>query len=666
MVDNAENQGEFISDYFSSNEFNETYTYEGKDLGANYKKDATKFRVWAPTASKIDLNLYGSGHGDTLLEVIPMNKDVKGTWVANVAKDLHTTYYTYSVTVNGITNEAVDPYAKATGVNGKRGMVIDLLATDQSGFEDDERPILCSPTDAVIYELHIKDLSSDASSGMKNVGKFLALTETGTKNSYGQATGIDHLKELGITHLHLLPSFDYASIDESNPESNAFNWGYDPLNYNVPEGSYSTDPYHGEVRVNEFKQMVQSLHENGIRIVMDVVYNHTFSVDSNLNKIVPDYYYRKVGGSYTNGSGCGNETASERAMVRKFIVDSVVYWAREYHVDGFRFDLMGVHDIDTMKAIKEALHDIDPSIIIYGEGWTGGPSALNPELSARKANTYKMMGIASFSDDIRDAIKGSVFDFHEKGFVSGKQGLEENIKFGVVAATNYSGIDFSKTSSGQYWAGDPSQCINYVSCHDNLTLYDKLRISNPAGSFEDIVKMNKLASAIIFTSQGIPFIQAGEEFLRSKPSAVKPGEFDENSYKSPDSTNSLKWDNIKQFEDVYAYYKGLIAFRKEHAGLRLRTTEEINNQLTFVKGLESNIVAYQIEHKLDHATTEHIFVIYNANKESKSIALPEGAWNVYVNGEKAGIESIKEVTGEILVEPISAMVLVKQTTVSTN
>lgn len=652
-----------VNNVFSNEEFENAFTYEGDDLGAIYQEEATKFRVWAPTATNIDLNLYSSGDGDTLLEVIPMTKDMKGTWIAKVARDLNKTYYTYSVTVNGIINEAVDPYARTTGVNGERGMIIDLSSTSPSGFENDKRPEFLSPTDAIIYELHVRDLSTDTSSGIKNVGKFLGLTETGTKNSYGHATGIDHLKELGITHLHLLPSFDYASVDESKPETNAFNWGYDPLNYNVPEGSYSTDPYHGEVRVNEFKQMVQSLHENGIRVVMDVVYNHTFSVDSNLNKIVPDYYYRKDGDSYSNGSGCGNETASERAMVRKYIVDSVVYWATEYHVDGFRFDLMGVHDMETMNAIKEALHEIDESIIIYGEGWTGGTSALSSDKSALKVSTYKMEGIAAFSDDIRDGIKGSVFDSLDKGFVSGKTGMEETIKFGVVGATNHTDIDYTKTSSKQYWAGEPGQCINYVSCHDNLTLWDKLSISNATDSYEDIVKMNKLASAIVFTSQGIPFIQAGEEFLRSKPSALNPGEFDENSYSSPDSTNSLKWDTLKENEDVYSYYQGLIAFRKAHDGLRLKTTEEINNQLSFIDGLDSNVVAYQIAHKLDNKTMEHMFVVYNANKESKNVTLPDGSWGIYINGEVAGNERLNEVSGVILVEPISAMVLVKHTNI---
>lgn len=649
-------------DIFSSIEFEEAFTYEGDDLGAIYNKDATKFRVWAPTASKIDLRLYRTGHDNSLFEVIPMSRDVKGTWVVTVEKDLNKIYYTYLVTVDGITSEAVDPYVRTTGVNGERGMVIDLLETNPCGFIEEKRPESCSPLDTVIYELHIRDFSTDPSSGIKNVGNFLAFTETGTKNSFGQGTGIDHLTELGITHLHLLPSFDYASVDESRPEDNAFNWGYDPLNYNVPEGSYSTDPFHGEVRVKEFKQMILSLHEHGIRVVMDVVYNHTFSVDSNLNKIVPDYYYRKVGDAYSNGSGCGNETASERAMVRKFIVDSVVYWAKEYHVDGFRFDLMGVHDIETMKAVKKALHEVDPSILIYGEGWTGGDSSLSYEKRAIKAHTYKMEGVASFNDDLRDAIKGSVFDSYEKGFVSGKTGLEGNIKFGVVAATNHTGIDFSKTSSGRYWAGSPCQCINYVSCHDNLTLWDKLTISNPNESFENRVKMNKLACAIVFTSQGIPFIQAGEEFLRSKPSGVNEGGFEENSYKSPDSTNRLQWDNLKQYEDVFTYYKGLIAFRKEHAGLRLKTTEEINSQLSFIEGLENNVVAFHIEHKLDDTNMEHIFVVYNANKESKRIMLPDGAWGVYVNGETAGIDRMQEVTSDIMVEPISAMVLLKEAT----
>ena len=374
-----------------------------------------------------------------------------------------------------------------------------------------------------------------------------------------------------MTHVQILPSYDYATVDETKLDTAQFNWGYDPKNYNIPEGSYSTDPYHGEVRVNEMKQMIQTLHENGIRVNMDVVYNHTYNLaDSWFQKTVPDYYYRKNGDNYSNGSGCGNETASERAMMRKYIVDSVVYWATEYHVDGFRFDLMGVHDLDTMKAVREALDQVDPSIMVYGEGWTGGESALPAAQQATKNHIYQLDRVGAFSDDIRDGIKGNVFDSLDKGFVSGKEGMEESIKFGVVAATPHPQVMISKNDKkSTNWSGQPGQSINYISCHDNLTFWDKLAISNADDSEADRVKMNKLGSAIILTSQGVPFMQAGEEMLRSKPNEKSESGFDENSYCSPDATNSIKWDNKGNVIDTYEYYKGLIAFRKAHSALRM-------------------------------------------------------------------------------------------------
>lgn len=647
-----------ITGSFSSESFEDKYTYDGDDLGAIYTKEKTSFRLWAPTASKVELNLYEAGSGDNLIETVPMTSDIKGTWVYEKTGDLNGVYYTYSVTVGDTTNEAVDPYAKAAGVNGRRGMVIDLDSTNPDNFGNDTKPEFINMTDAVIYELHVRDLSSDSSSGITNTGKYLGLTESGTKNKEGVATGLDHIKDLGVTHVHLLPSFDYASVDESK-DNGQFNWGYDPQNYNVPEGSYSTDASNGAVRVEEYKEMVQTLHENGIRVVMDVVYNHTFNTeDSNFQKIVPDYYYRMVDGGFSNASGCGNETASERAMVRKYIIDSVVYWATEYHVDGFRFDLMGIHDIETMNAIREALNEIDPSIIIYGEGWTSGDSTLPESERALKANTSKLNGIAVFSDDIRDALKGNVFDSLDKGFVSGKEGMENDIKYSVVGATSNDQVDYDayEKSSGA-WSPSPSQTINYVSCHDNYTLWDKLATSNPDDSLEDRIKMNNLASAIVFTSQGIPFIQAGEEMLRSKP--LEDGTLSSNSYNLSDQVNSLKWDDLTEYQNVYEYYKGLIAFRKAHGALRMTTTEEVQNNLTYIDGLDPNVVAYTIENSPNGETAEALYVIYNANKESVQVTLPDGDWDVYVNGEKAGTDVIETVSGKAEVSGISAMVLAK-------
>ena len=657
-----------IGKAFSSKEFEEAFSYEGDDLGAVYTKEKTNFRVWAPTATQVRLNLYEAGSGDNLIQTVDMQKDSKGTWIYEAKGDLNGTYYTYSVTVDGKTNEAVDLYARSTGVNGERGMILDLDSTNPSGFTGEKRPAFVNPTDAIIYELHVRDLSSDKSSGIQNVGKFLEFTEKGTKNSNGTATGLDHLIDLGVTHVQILPSFDYASVDESKPDSGQFNWGYDPKNYNTPEGSYATNAEDGAVRVNEYKQMVQSLHQNNIRVIMDVVYNHTYQTEeSNFQKIVPNYYYRKNGEAFSNASGCGNETASERYMVRKYIVDSVVYWAKEYHVDGFRFDLMGIHDTETMNAVKEALNEVDPSIIVYGEGWTGGDSVLDEADRAVKKNMYAVQGVAAFSDDIRDGMKGNVFDAKDTGFVSGKEDMEETIKYAVTGAVEHEQVDATKNEkSDTFWAKAPTQTINYASCHDNLTLWDKLATSNADDSIEDRKKMNKLCSAIVFTAQGIPFFQAGEELLRSKPSHTEEGAFDENSYCSPDSTNSIKWDTKDENIDIYNYYKGLIAFRKSHNALRMTTAEEVQKNLKFLTDLPKNVVGYTIENSPNGEVADSLMVIYNANKEDINVTLPEGSWNVYINGETAGCNVLETVEGSASVKGISAMVLVKETKKSEN
>ncbi len=639
--------------------FDEEWAYDGNDLGAVYTKNKTIFRVWAPLATEVSLNLYEQGDGDNLMETIPMTMYVKGIWVCEKTGDLQGVYYTYSVRNGNDINEVVDLYARSTGVNGNRGEILDLETTNPDGFDADVRPAFSNATDAVIYELHIRDLSSDASSGIQNTGKFLGLTERETKNSEGLSTGLDHILELGVTHVQILPSYDYATVDETKPDIAQFNWGYDPKNYNVPEGSYCTDPYHGEVRVREMKQMIQTLHQNGLRVIMDVVYNHTYNLaDSWFQKTVPDYYYRKKDGNYSNGSGCGNETASERAMMRKYIVDSVVYWATEYHIDGFRFDLMGVHDLDTMRAVREALDKVDSTIMVYGEGWTGGESALSAAQQATKNHIYQLDRIGAFSDDIRDGIKGSVFNVSDKGFVSGKAGLEDDIRFSVVAATAHPQLNLS--SRGKLnWSGQPGQSINYISCHDNLTFWDKLAISNAFDSEADRRKMNKLGSAIILTAQGVPFMQAGEEMLRSKPNEKSESGFDENSYCSPDATNSIKWDNKGNAMDIYEYYKGLIAFRKAHSALRMTTATDIQNTLTFMSGLDANVVAYIIKGEAQGETAQNIAVIYNGNPDAVTVNLPAGTWDICVNGEKAGCESLGTAEGSVTVEGISAMVLVQ-------
>ncbi len=652
-----------ISGAFSSESFEANYTYSGDDLGAVYTADKTNFRVWAPTASEVVLNLYEKGDGDCLIESYPMTADVNGSWVYELAGDQNGVYYTYSVTVDGVTQEAVDPYAKAVGVNGNRGMIIDLDSTDPEGWSKDKHVTVPTNTDAVIYEIHVRDTSIDESSGITNKGKYLGLIETGTKTADGISTGLDHMLDLGITHVQIMPMYDYATVDETNLDTPQFNWGYDPKNYNVPEGSYSSDPYNGEVRVKEVKEMVKGFHDKGVGVIMDVVYNHVFSAeDSCLQKVVPDYYFRKDGEAFTNGSGCGNETASERSMMRKYIVDSCVYWVTEYHVDGFRFDLMGCIDQETMLAVRAALDEIDPNIIILGEGWTGGTSGLPSNEQTSKALTYKVPGVAAFSDDIRDAIKGSVFDSFDNGFISGKDGQELGIKYGVVAATENEQIDYKAYEKTKgYWAGEPGQCITYSSCHDNLTLWDKIYYSAPDATEEEKLSMNKLSAAIIYTSQGVPFMLSGEEMLRSKPVEGVEGEYSHNSYNLNDYTNSMKWDTLSDAKvaDMNAYYKGLIEFRKAHGGLRMPTTAEIQANLHFMDVEQANVVAYTIDNSPNGEISDKIMVVYNGNPEAVEMTLPEGTWNVCINGQQAGTEVLATAEGTISVDGISAMVLVQ-------
>lgn len=644
---------------YLTKDFEKKYTYTGNDLGSIYSKESTSFRVYAPTAEAVSLNLYEDGLEGEPYKIIKMEKAENGTYKTVVSEDLHKKYYTYTARVNGKEREAVDPYAKAAGANGVRGMVVDLRATDPEGFAEEKRPEKINNTDAVIYELHIRDFSIDESSGMKYKGKYKAFTEEGTVNGDNLKTGVEHIKELGITHVHLLPSFDYGSVDETKLEIPQYNWGYDPVNYNVPEGSYSTDPFHGEVRIKEFKEMVQALHKNGICVVMDVVYNHVFDAEEFCyQKIVPDYFFRMDGDKFSDASACGNETASNHLMVRKFMVDSLRYWAEEYHIDGFRFDLMAIHDITTMNEIRKALNEVDENILIYGEGWTAEESPLPKKERALKKYTYRMPGIAAFSDDIRDAVKGSVFEELEKGFVSGEPDLEELIQFGVTGAVGHSqlyrkGVTY-KQEIPKPWAAAPSQCVNYTSCHDNYTLWDKLAVSNQGKSPEELEAMNKLAIAIILTSQGIPFIHAGEEMLRSKPDETKEYGYEENSFNRGDEINSIKWDTKKKHLDIFSYYQGLIAFRKETKALRLRTKEEIEQCIEFLP-IAPGLVSYVVKTK-----DEELFIAYNAGEKEVELELPKGKFLVYVNKMQAGTKVLEEVENKVVAAPISAMVLKKK------
>ena len=632
--------------------------YTGNDLGAVYSPKMTRFKVWAPEAESVKLNLYKQGEGDNLIEQHIMKKSANGTYVFEKQGDCNGIYYTYTVVNHREEQEAVDPYTKAAGVNGQRGMVINLAKTNPQGFELDGYRNPEHITDAIVYEGSVRDFTMDESSGVFHNGKFLGLTEANTTNHFGEATALDYISGLGVTHVQILPAFDFETVDEKNQKAQ-YNWGYDPDNYNVPEGSYAVSPYDGAVRIQEMKQMVLALHSRGIGVIMDVVFNHTYRRDdSNLQKIVPDYYYRSDETGYTNGSGCGNEVASDRPMVQKLIVDSLIYWAKEYHIDGFRFDLMGVLDIDTMNVIAERLKEIRPDIYLYGEGWNGGPSSLTEEKRAFKAGAKKMPGIGMFNDDIRDTIKGSVFYDDHLGFVNGGTHLENALRYGITGAVAHPQVDYDAYGS-KPWAKEPGQSINYVSCHDNYTLWDKLSVSCPEASEEKKKAMNRLCAAIVFTSQGVPFIQAGEEFLRSKPLPGKKG-FAENSYNMPDAVNSIKWDNIHEYPDMIAYYKGLMALRKAHPVFRMQSEAEMTQNLCFLSDTPENVVAYLLKGKGADDTPENILVIFNGNDEEILYNLPEGKWKILVDDKTAGADGKKIISEKADVEPLSALVLEKE------
>ena len=648
----TEAEKEPLTTYYSSADFEAKYTYTGSDLGATWTKEKTTFRVWAPTATSVKVNLYQSGTPgtDDRIEQLAMTADANGTWVAQKDGDLNGTYYTYLVEVDGVTNEACDPYARTTGVNGQRAMVIDLDSTDPEGWANDKDPHYDDAiTDAVIYELHVRDLSIDASSGIPEQykGKFLGLIQSGTTNSQGIPTGLDHIKDLGVTHIHLLPSYDYASVDETNPDAQ-FNWGYDPLNYNVPEGSYSTDPYNGEVRVKEFKQMIQGLHNNGISLIMDVVYNHVYDAGTFcFNKIVPQYFSRVTpAGSYSNGSLCGNDNATERSMVKKYIVDSVKYWADEYHIDGFRFDLAGLIDVVTINEVIDEVHKTHPNVFFYGEGWKMTTIVTKDGYDMAIQNNSTMTpGFAYFSDAIRDALRGPRSNY-QPGYISGGGGTASTIAKCFTAS--------------QGWCKSPTQVINYASCHDDHTLFDRITLTTKKNTVEERIRMNNLAAAIVLTSQGTPFIHAGEEILRSKP--LGDGKFEHNSYKSSDAINSLKWDHLNDpvYMDVNQYYKGLIAFRKAHPALRMTTAEDIAANITKLPDLESNVNAFHINGGVNGEESHGLVVIFNPKKTATTVNLPEGEWVIYINGEKAGTTALGTAEGSVSVDAISTMVLVQE------
>lgn len=628
---------------YDSDKFHREFTYTGTDLGSTYTPTATEFALWAPTATQVSIYLYTTGSdrepGAACLGSYPMVRTEKGVWRCRIEKDLKNVYYTYWVQVSGEDVEVCDPYARTTGVNGERAMVIDLAATDPEGWDRDENPNkLASYTDAVIYELHLRDFSIHPCSGVKESwrGKYLSLTQSGTVTHGGQPTALDHIKDLGITHLHLLPIYDYGSVDEIT--SSSFNWGYDPVNYNVPDGSYATDPFHGQVRVQELKTMIRTLHKNGISVIMDVVYNHVYQVERFcFNRIVPGYFSRhNPDGSYSDGSGCGNDTASERPMVRKYIIESVLYWARQYHINGFRFDLVGLLDAQTVNQLVEAVHAQYPDVIFYGEGWTMHTAVEDGIAMATQENASLTPAFAYFSDTIRNLLTGR--NGESLGYASGAQGLEYELMQNFMASP--------------WFTSDPNQVIQYASCHDNHTLLAKLLLSTGKQEADwDIVRMNKLTAAIYLTAQGIPFIHAGEEMLRLK--IKSDGSFSENSYNASDSVNAIRWSNLDSQigADLSDYYKGLVALRKKTPALRLRTQADIQSRVRCVCARD-NVVQFLID--------ETICVIFNPNHGGITANLPAGVWQVYVDGEYAGTEPMYSAEDRLKVPGISAMVLIKE------
>ena len=639
---------------FDLKDYDSYPTAQNANLWTQYTKEATEFTLWAPTAKGVKVNLYENGNDSPIKESHLMESSENGVWIKKLKGDLNGTYYTFQVkTDSGWLSETPGIFAQAVGVNGNRAMVLDLATTNPEGWEMDKGPRLESPNKAIIYELHVRDMTLHTQSGAEHKGKYLGLVEQGTMGPGNIKTGIDHLKELGITHVHLLPSFDHYSIDETRLETPQFNWGYDPKNYNVPEGSYATNPYEASVRIKEFKQMVKSFHDNGIGVILDVVYNHTGKTEESLfNQEVPGYYYRhNEDGSYSDAAACGNEMASERTMMRKFMLESLLYWTKEYHIDGFRFDLMGIHDIETMNEIASALKKVNPDMLLYGEGWTAKDSPLPEEKRALKKHMQQLPEIAAFSDDIRDGLKGSVFEDLDTGFVNGGTKKEESIKFGLVGGLQHPQIDYNRVNySKAPWTIAPWQSISYTSCHDNHTLFDKLKISNPKASLEELIAMHKLANAIVLTSQGTPFLHAGVEFLRSKQG-------EHNSYNLPDSINQIDWGLKDRHKDVFTYYQNLIRLRKSHPAFSMSNAKAVNEHLKF-QIVGDGLISYTLENSANDDSWKEILVIYNAKKEAFRYPLNE-AYKLAVYEDMFDFSGSKTIQKYIDVPPISMLVAFK-------
>ena len=631
-------------------------TYDGDDLELAIDRNGYHFCLWSPMADSARVNIYKHGQGRNLITTFLLDKDeATGTWRATSTDNLMNRFYTFQIKIGDRwLDETPGVWAKAVGVNGKRAAIIDFAKTNPEGWGDDRGPQVQSITDAVIYEMHHRDFSMHHNSGIVNKGKFVAMLEEGTLSLNDQPTGIDHLKELGITHVHILPSFDYMSVDETQLPSNIYNWGYDPINYNVPDGSYSTNPADPYCRIREMKEMIMALHEAGIGVIMDVVYNHTgITEGSNFELTAPGYYYRqRPDGTYSDASACGNETASDRPQMRNFIVNSVKYWVREYHIDGFRFDLMAIHDTVTMNQAAAAIKEINPSAFIYGEGWMAGSSPLPVEQQALKVNVAKMTGIAVFSDDIRDAVKGHYSNEADRGFASGKPGNEETVKIGIVASTAHPQVDYSKGNNAKApYATSPQQIINYVSCHDDLCLTDKLDISMQGSTEDERINTAKLAQTIVFTSQGTPFMFAGEEIFRSKQRV-------HNSFRSPDSINAIDWNQKEKYRDLFDYYRNLIAMRKAHPAFRLRTADEVARHIKFDETKSDNLISYSITGNAGGDTWKEIKLVFNGANEAQTVNIKKDNWTIVAQDGRIDMNGLGTTHGgSITLPPHTALIL---------
>ncbi|MGN0633471.1 MAG: type I pullulanase [Oscillospiraceae bacterium] len=645
----------YINDY---KEFDEKYTYDGGDLGVVVDGEYTRFKIWAPLCTAVTLNLYTSGEGDNRVETLCMRPIEKGVWYVELHHDVYGMYYTYTLEFDHSRRvETIDVYAKACGANGERGYIADFKSLNPEGWEDCGRIKCENPVDAVIYECHVRDFSVSETSGVQwyNRGRFTGFTEEGTRCG-SVRTCLDHLKELGITHVQLMPVADYATVNEKKPYAGQYNWGYDPKNYMCLEGYYCTDAEDGDVRIREFKQLVAALHKAGIGVILDVVYNHTYyTEESAFHKTVPYYYHRlDKNGNFSNGSGCGNETASDHAMMRNFMLHALKFWVNEYKIDGFRFDLMGLHDIDTINMIRDELDKIDPSIMMYGEGWTGGESPYLTDKLCYKWNSYSFGRVGLFNDNIRDGIKGGTFNLHETGFVNGNGYAFNAIKRGITANARYTALQ--GTADDLCWAFTPAQAINYCEAHDNHTLWDKLAISAKSYTDEERRRMDKLAAALVILSQGVPFIQLGQDFLRTKPKVFRNGEtpdetniYDGNSYNAPDHTNMIRWDEKEKNFDIFTYYKALIALRRSSPLFRMRTSEQLDSRLFFHD--RGELIAYELS---DNESGENYFIIINRFCEDRWADLPGGVY--YKRLDENGRPDYRRFSGSVMIPRISCAV----------